>query len=77
MSIVSEEITKRIRQIEKEKAELEKRLQGVPEGKLRISQSKYGPRFYHVHSDGAHLEEYIHRGEHDLAYELARSSRGT
>lgn len=72
VSILSDEISKRIRQIDRTIAFLEGKRKRVPEGHIRVSKSAGNYRYYHVTEKNCPSGEYLKRSKTDLAKTLVQ-----
>ena len=72
MSLISELIDERLKEIERMISRLEEDLSGAPEGTLRISTSRKYTRYYQVKPGDGPAERYLHHSELDLAKLLAQ-----
>ena len=70
MSILSDEIIKRIEQIDCTIAALEKRKSRAPEGRIRVSSNNGKSRYYLVTQDNGSDGKYLKRSEERLAQPL-------
>lgn len=73
MSILSEKVITRKREISLLIKELEKRLRNAPESRLRVSMNKNYPRFYEVTGRGDTTGKYLAGSKRDRARLLAQS----
>lgn len=72
MSVLSEEVSERLKEVTRQIPVLEKALQASPEGKLRVSTSRKNMRFYWVTGSGHSSGHYIRRAEEQLVKRLAQ-----
>ncbi len=72
MSILSEEVRVRLKEIKKQILILEKFLDKAPEGRLRVSTNGTNARFYQIVRSGDVTGRYLRRSEKALAEKLAQ-----
>jgi len=72
MSATSDEIKRRIKQIEQETEALQKRSGNPPEGRLRVSKNNEKVRLYHLTEKGDVTGKYLKHSEIGLAQSLAQ-----